>query len=193
MYTYKRFRTSKAAVTIILIALALAVWGAVEFTGNALAKKPDGGGGGGGKEEVTYTVTYTQIAAPDLFDLEGSMVTLSDDARVFNLRTQVADLSSLGVDWVDHEGVGWWQLGRSKKEPQIAILRYWFTDTTTGSDYLLTMPGTISGEWLSATEPTVVESSGDWVVSTNGGRDKGNGVGEDSGSDLGWAVTLTSE
>lgn len=39
MYIYRRLRTSKSAVTIILIALALAAWGLLGPTGTTLAKK----------------------------------------------------------------------------------------------------------------------------------------------------------
>ncbi len=181
MYIYRRFRTTKSVVTILVVALAL---GILAIAHKSLAKKPDNGG----EEDVTYTVSYTQSEGTDLFDLGGYEVTLSDDTKVFNLRTQLSDLSSLGGDWVDHDGEGWLQVARLKKDPIGVELRYWFTDTNTGSEYLLTMPGKIMGEWLSATEPTVIESSGgDWKISAKVSKD------EESGPDLGWGITLTPE
>lgn len=54
MYKYRRFRTSKSAVTIILIVLALVTWGILGLTGTPLAKK---GGGGKATFEVALDLT----------------------------------------------------------------------------------------------------------------------------------------
>ena len=40
MYTYRRFKTSKWSLTIILTALAVVTWGILGLTGTPLAKKP---------------------------------------------------------------------------------------------------------------------------------------------------------
>ena len=61
MYTYKRFRTPKSAVTVILIALALVAWGVLGLTGTLLAKK-----GGGGKASFDVEL--------DLEDSDGNPV-----------------------------------------------------------------------------------------------------------------------
>ena len=50
MYTYKRFRTSKSAVIIVLIALALVAWGILGSTGTTLA---------GGKVTLSVTLDVT--------------------------------------------------------------------------------------------------------------------------------------
>ena len=54
MYTYKRFRTPKSAVIIILIAVALVAWGILGLTGTPLAKK--------GKEIATFKLKYVDSA-----------------------------------------------------------------------------------------------------------------------------------
>ncbi|MFC1716036.1 hypothetical protein ACFL6S_20365 [Candidatus Poribacteria bacterium] len=41
MYTYKRFRISKSAVTFILISMALVAWWSLGLTGTPLAEKPE--------------------------------------------------------------------------------------------------------------------------------------------------------
>jgi hypothetical protein len=51
MYTYRRFKTTKSTVSILLIALVLVAWGVLGLTDTPLAKK-----GGGGKEKVTFDV-----------------------------------------------------------------------------------------------------------------------------------------
>ena len=54
MYTYKRFRTSKSAVTILLIALALMAWGILGYTSVSLAGK------GGKDKALRLNVTFEE-------------------------------------------------------------------------------------------------------------------------------------
>ena len=88
MYTYKRFRTSKSALIIILIALALVAWGILGITGKPLAKK----GGDQGKETATFNLTLTY------FDVSPEI----PSALAFAKGTEtVTNEISPGTKWID--------------------------------------------------------------------------------------------
>lgn len=75
MYTYKRFKTSKSVLTIVLIALALAAWGVWELTDLALAshKEKHSPGGGGGERTALVTISGPmQTEVPQIFGLKDS-------------------------------------------------------------------------------------------------------------------------
>jgi hypothetical protein len=180
MYTCKRFRISKCVLTIVLIALALTIWGVMEFTGNALAKKPDGGGGR--KEEATYTLVYADNLTNDLFDLSDLEGTAQAETTI-SMRYVESDLSglpavpALGCTHNTPDGFGsGLQVRRPKNNRTKVLFKYYFTDTETEVRYELRMFGELNSppdNWPPAQgTPAIVEGLGDWEMLATKGKDK---------------------
>ena len=183
MYTYKRFRISKCVLTIVLIALALTIWGVVEFTGNALAKKP-----GGGEEEATYTLVYTDnlldtnSQPSPLFDLSGLEGTAQAETTI-NMRYVKSYLSRLPAvpalecmhNTPDGFGSGL-QVRRPRYNRTKVFFKYYFTDTETEVRYELRMFGTLTSDpdnWPPEEDAAIVEGLvGDWEILATKGKDK---------------------
>ncbi len=184
MYIYKRFRISKCVLSIILIALALTIWGVMEFTGNALAKKPDDGGGGA-EEEATYTLVYddnlrdTNNLPIPLFNLSGLEGTANAETsiNVWDMQDENSNLSGLpGLECTYNTPYSGLQVIRPRYNRTKVFFKYYFTDTETEVRYELRMFGKLTSDpdnWPPAQgTPATVQGLGDWEISASQGKDK---------------------
>ncbi len=108
MYTYKRFKTSKSTVIIILIALALMAWGILGYTSVSLAGK-------GGKDKTLHlNVTFQEDGGERItsdgdgtyYDGEDNVLAIARDRFRFDntkgrgRRKVTLDFSDTEVEWL---------------------------------------------------------------------------------------------
>ena len=192
MYTYKRFRTSKSAVTIILIILALVAWEILGLTGTPLAKK------GKGKETATFEISYIEDSAlafvpqplPISCPIPPGSTQIGDHGVVL-------DLSAFGEYTVSLEAKGPGPLlliEQDQQDVSEAHVSYWFTDAGSGVQYQLEMLGMFvpnPDNWLPApgSTATVAAAEGDnWTLSPLKGKRKE--VHTETG-ELNWTLEIT--
>ena len=192
MYTYRRFKTSKWSLSIILIAVALVAWGVLGLTGTPLAKR----------ELATFKLEYSDDS--DVAFVGGEQVV---DGAV-EVDMYMPGCGSINVQWQVVLGLPdsedfpelevleptYWQILERKKTPGTVLVQYAFRGQhKDGSivEYGIQMPGTIEGEGelLPAPgEPTTVSSSAEAELSVTKGKYK-NGYSWTGYLD--WTLTIT--
>jgi hypothetical protein len=146
MYTYKRFKTSKWDITIVLLALVLVIWGILGLIDTPLAKK---------REEVTFELEY--VSGPLAFDPQPLTISrpIPPGSTEIGDHGVVLDLSHFGDYTVSEaeEPGPLWEIEQVKRDANRLNVRYWFTDAGSGVKYCLYMPGTFASDpdnWLPA-------------------------------------------
>jgi hypothetical protein len=198
MFGKNRKKKVGLCVMVVTACLVLAgIWAVLATPETALATKPPHDHDKEEKEEATYTLAFTDNDewTPDLFDFTDplSFDTVQADKNI-SVRFVKSDLSSLEDCWVGMDG-GWDSflvIIQTKKRKDKMLIRYWFTDSTSGINYVLDMPGTLTtplDNWPPEEDPAIVTGSGDWDISFTKGNPDGGCEG--SGTGLSWTITIT--
>ena len=89
MYTYKSFKTSKSAVTILVVALVLVAWASLGYA--VKPDKPDKPGGGGGERTALVTISGPDGDPGPMETAEPQMFGLKDNDQMLILNRGVWD------------------------------------------------------------------------------------------------------
>ena len=187
MYTYKRFKASKSAVIIILIALALVIWGILGLTGTPLAKK---------RELVTFELKY--VSGPLAFVPQPLTIScpVPPGSTQIGDHDVVLDVSAFGKEAKEPGHL--LLIEQDKQNANEVHVTYWFTDAQSGVKYQLGMLGTFDSDppynWLPAPGSTTFVNAAEgenWMLSPSPDKRGKSEGGDTETGNLDWTLEIT--